>query len=102
MLQTLSNILKFVSVIINLDFVKTIICLDYWKEDKAVKQDNDELKYDDPDESYGPVQKFVIDRPGDCIIERQYGFATGQPCVLVKMNKVKGNKIHQYNRFIFY
>jgi sodium/potassium-transporting ATPase subunit beta len=62
----------------------------YWKEDKAVKQDNDELKYDDPDESYGPVQKFVIDRPGDCIIERQYGFATGQPCVLVKMNKIYG------------
>lgn len=31
---------------------------------------------------------FSINDPGHCRTESQYGFSMGQPCVLVKMNKV--------------
>jgi sodium/potassium-transporting ATPase subunit beta len=61
----------------------------YWKQNKVVKQENDDAN-DDSDDSYALVQKFVINRPGDCTPEKEYGFASGKPCVLVKMNKIYG------------
>ncbi len=48
--------------------------LDYWKQDN-----------DNPT----GTNKFTIPNPGGCTPENEYGYSSGQPCVLVKMNKVK-------------
>ncbi|CAF1253878.1 unnamed protein product, partial [Rotaria sordida] len=36
------------------------------------------------------TKKFKISNPGDCILQNQYGFSNGKPCILVKMNKIVG------------
>jgi hypothetical protein len=63
---------------------KTIIYLDYWKKDSAKKSGND---YESGDSQV--KEKFIIKDPGDCKNSSSYGYNKGQPCVLVKMNKVK-------------
>jgi sodium/potassium-transporting ATPase subunit beta len=57
----------------------------YWKKDLNSKPDNDE--------GNGEVQekpKFVINNPDQCTSASNYGYSSGKPCVLVKMNKVVG------------
>ncbi|CAF0806515.1 unnamed protein product [Adineta ricciae] len=34
------------------------------------------------------VRTFRINNPGECTVNRNFGYTTGQPCVLIKMNKI--------------
>ncbi|CAF1401509.1 unnamed protein product, partial [Adineta ricciae] len=34
------------------------------------------------------IRNFRINNPGECTISRNFGYTTGQPCVLIKMNKI--------------
>jgi len=38
------------------------------------------------------INRFLINDPGSCIPENQYGISIGKPCVLIKMNKVEKYK----------
>ncbi|CAF0915005.1 unnamed protein product [Rotaria sp. Silwood1] len=61
----------------------------YWKDDNVEKGGNDGDEGDK--ENMGePSRKFIIEKPGPCTSDNQYGFAQGKPCVLVKMNKIVG------------
>lgn len=62
---------------------------------KDDKDDNDDD--DDDDDKKQPfqddrpqMQPFKISNPGDCTSGNKYGYASGKPCVLVKMNKIVG------------
>jgi sodium/potassium-transporting ATPase subunit beta len=57
----------------------------YYSQKTENRQDNE-----DNEESKPKYDGFVIKRPGECTNTSSYGFATGRPCVLVKMNKVVG------------
>ena len=37
----------------------------------------------------GNGKGFTIPNPGECTNADEYGFRSGKPCVLVKMNKVR-------------
>ncbi|CAF3377567.1 unnamed protein product [Rotaria socialis] len=39
---------------------------------------------------FNQTKKFTISDPGDCTPQNQYGFASGKPCILVKINKIIG------------
>jgi len=57
-------------------FIKNLnqyLAIYYWKQDN---DNRDETK------------KFTIYNPGVCKPENQYGYSSGKPCVLVKMNKI--------------
>jgi len=58
----------------------------YWKHDHVKKLEGFEDNRDEKQEK----PKFIIRNAGDCINNTNYGFNKGQPCVLVKMNKVVG------------
>ena len=63
---------------------------------KKVKAENDDDDDDDDDDDKKQqaqddrpqMQPFRIRNAGDCTSENKYGYETGKPCVLVKMNKV--------------
>ncbi|CAF3905157.1 unnamed protein product [Rotaria sordida] len=46
----------------------------YWKQDN--------------NNGFNQTKKFKISNSGDCILQNQYGFSNGKPCILVKMNKI--------------
>lgn len=65
---------------------------------KKVKVENDDDDDDDDDDDKKhqaeddrpQMQPFRIKNAGDCTSENKYGYETGKPCVLVKMNKIVG------------
>lgn len=64
------------------------------KVEKVKKDDDDD---DDDDENGKKAQDnrpqmepFKIEKPGDCTSNNKYGYASGKPCILVKMNKIVG------------
>ncbi|CAF4222087.1 unnamed protein product, partial [Rotaria sordida] len=50
--------------------------VNYWKQDN--------------NNGFNQTKIFKISNPGDCILQNQYGFSNGKPCILVKMNKIVG------------
>jgi hypothetical protein len=74
----------------NVDFFsKTIMYLDYWKQDPVEKRGNEDESPEEYKEKLPKPEKFIINQPGECTSNNNYGFNQGKPCVLVKMNKVK-------------
>jgi sodium/potassium-transporting ATPase subunit beta len=60
----------------------------YSSNDHQDRQENED-NYGDAQAEKGPdTKKFIIQNPGDCRNQTQYGFQKGQPCILVKMNKI--------------
>jgi len=63
----------------------------YWKQDPPQIQNSDDAnRINDNDEYQAKPEKFTIRSPGECTNATGYGFPSGKPCVLVKMNKVVG------------
>jgi sodium/potassium-transporting ATPase subunit beta len=59
----------------------------YWTKDPVEKVERDEDEAESK-EKRQEFRKFSIKDPGPCRNETQFGYANGQPCVLVKMNKI--------------
>jgi sodium/potassium-transporting ATPase subunit beta len=62
----------------------------YPQQSSAEKQNKDSDSKSSYQTRHLNDYKFSINYPGNCTSANQYGFTTGQPCVLVKMNKVVG------------
>ena len=58
---------------------------------KKTDDDNgdDNNRDDDDDDRRPEVKPFTLRNAGECNSANQYGYPTGRPCVLVKMNKVR-------------
>ncbi|CAF0985260.1 unnamed protein product [Adineta ricciae] len=63
---------------------------DNYDSDPYIKNLNQYLQvyYGKPKKSSAAFRPFIIQSPHDCTPEKHYGFSTGRPCVLVKMNKI--------------
>lgn len=75
-----------------------ISLLDYGEERQTPKKENEEESSEEQKVGRPRVvagnksPRFQINSPGACQESSSFGYATGQPCVLVKMNKVKKKK----------
>jgi len=59
---------------------------------KNLKQYLEIYYWKQEDNNLAEENKFIIYNPGSCTPENDYGYSSGKPCVLVKMNKIVGFK----------